>query len=366
MPSPNRELDDADIVDNPLAFDGPTRPPAGARTYGAASDGVGAVPNGSMATPDGLWSHGAVLTASAPSGPASEGAWSSGAGPNRRRVVLIACMVAFVAVAVAAWVLIRSGGSAGPVASGPGGAGSTADSNVGMAGNGSAAKGQGGDLPVLEPTTGPGGMTAPSAVATDRVASPAATDGTSPAAGRDTASGAGSDPGTGTVPLAPAAPGSAPGPGSGSGAGSVAQPPTSGTGSGSGTDTGTGSKPSASTGTGSSGSTANPYTPTQVCGSGYRQIDQHSLGSGATTARIYLLYNAGRNCVVTMKSGTGVGKAGAVSTWVQVQGSSTRHTDSGSYKYYAGPAYVDAPRTCVKWGGSIGGTSWASDWGHCG
>lgn len=108
----------------------------------------------------------------------------------------------------------------------------------------------------------------------------------------------------------------------------------------------------------------NPYTPAQVCGAGYSQIDQRTLTGG--TAKIYLLYNGSRNCVVTMKYGTGVGTAESMSAWVQVEGASSRQSDSGSYKYYAGPVYVYAPQKCVKWGGSYGGASWGSGWEHCG
>ncbi|EFC81417.1 hypothetical protein FrEUN1fDRAFT_5469 [Parafrankia sp. EUN1f] len=106
----------------------------------------------------------------------------------------------------------------------------------------------------------------------------------------------------------------------------------------------------------------NPYTATQVCGSGYSQIDRHSLGS----AMIYLLYDGSRNCVVTLKSGSGVGVAQAMGAWVQVEGSSTRQSDTGSFQYYAGPVYVTAPGKCVKWGGSHAGSTWTSGWEHCG
>ncbi|SQE00506.1 conserved hypothetical protein [Parafrankia sp. Ea1.12] len=108
----------------------------------------------------------------------------------------------------------------------------------------------------------------------------------------------------------------------------------------------------------------NPYSATQVCGSGYSQIDRHSLAGD--TAVIYLLYNGSRNCVVTLKSGSGVGVAESMGAWVQVEGSSARQSDSGSFQYYAGPVYVYAPGKCVKWGGSYAGSSWGSGWEHCG
>lgn len=107
----------------------------------------------------------------------------------------------------------------------------------------------------------------------------------------------------------------------------------------------------------------NPYTPGEVCGSGYSQIDTHALG---TVGRIYLMYNNsnGYNCVVTLKY-TSVGTPSAVSATLQAEGG-TVGTDSGSFAYYAGPVKKSAPNTCVKWGGSVGSTTWTSGWSHCG
>ncbi|WP_275004271.1 M23 family metallopeptidase [Promicromonospora iranensis] len=113
---------------------------------------------------------------------------------------------------------------------------------------------------------------------------------------------------------------------------------------------------------GCSGS-SNPYTPTEVCGSGFSVIDQAALG---TVGRTYLLYNSGTgaNCVVTLKS-TNLGTPSAVSAFLEPQGS-TRTTDSGSYSYYAGPVKRSAPATCVKWGGSVGSATYTSPFEHCG
>ena len=109
-----------------------------------------------------------------------------------------------------------------------------------------------------------------------------------------------------------------------------------------------------------SGST-NPYTPTEVCGSGYSVIDSAALG---TAGRVYLLYNSGMNCVVTLKS-TNLGNASPMSAFLEPQGG-TRATDSGSFSYYAGPVRKSAPSTCVKWGGSIGSNTYTSPFEHCG
>ena len=70
-----------------------------------------------------------------------------------------------------------------------------------------------------------------------------------------------------------------------------------------------------------------------------------------------------RNCVVTLKS-TSLGTPSAVSAFLEPEGSS-RTTDSGSYSYYAGPVKRSAPGTCVKWGGSVGSTSYTSPFEHC-
>ncbi|TDD49153.1 M23 family metallopeptidase [Nonomuraea terrae] len=110
------------------------------------------------------------------------------------------------------------------------------------------------------------------------------------------------------------------------------------------------------------GGSANPYTPEQVCGSGYNVIDS----AGLTGGTVYLLYNTGNgnNCVVTLKS-TSVGTASAVSAYLEVQGS-TRRTDSGNFGYYAGPVTAQAASTCVKWGGSAGSSRYDSPFEHCG
>lgn len=116
------------------------------------------------------------------------------------------------------------------------------------------------------------------------------------------------------------------------------------------------------TSTNACGGATNPYTPTEVCGSGFAVIDQAALG---TVGRTYLLYNSGTgaNCVATLKS-TNLGTPSAVSAFLEPEGSS-RTTDSGSYSYYAGPVKRSAPGTCVKWGGSVGSTSYTSPFEHC-
>ncbi|MEV6967650.1 M23 family metallopeptidase [Hamadaea sp. NPDC051192] len=108
---------------------------------------------------------------------------------------------------------------------------------------------------------------------------------------------------------------------------------------------------------------SNPYTAEEVCGSGYDIIDSAALG---TVGKVFLTYNSsnGYNCVVTLKY-TSVGTASAVSAFLEPQGS-TRTTDSGSFSYYAGPVKRSAPGVCVKWGGSVGSTTYTSAFEHCG
>jgi hypothetical protein len=116
------------------------------------------------------------------------------------------------------------------------------------------------------------------------------------------------------------------------------------------------------TSTNACGGGSNPYTPQEACGSGYGVINSAALTGG----RVYLLYNSGNgyNCVVTMKT-TNVGTASPVSAFLEPQGS-TRTTDSGNYGYYAGPVKRSAPGQCVKWGGSVGSSSYTSPFQHCG
>ncbi|GAA2863694.1 hypothetical protein GCM10010517_22790 [Streptosporangium fragile] len=107
----------------------------------------------------------------------------------------------------------------------------------------------------------------------------------------------------------------------------------------------------------------NPYTATGVCGSGYKVVNSHALGSVAT---IYLLYNsgAGKNCVVTMSKYVIPGRI-SMNAILQVQGGASG-SNPGNFTSYAGPVRLSAARKCVIWGGSHGSLSWKSGWSHCG
>ncbi len=110
------------------------------------------------------------------------------------------------------------------------------------------------------------------------------------------------------------------------------------------------------------GGATNPYSPGEVCGSGFSVIDSHAVTGG----RVYLLYNASsrKNCVTTLKS-TSLGKKSPVSATLQVKGAA-KAADSGSFAYYAGPVSRAAGAKCVKWGGSVGSSAYTSPYEHCG
>lgn len=110
------------------------------------------------------------------------------------------------------------------------------------------------------------------------------------------------------------------------------------------------------------GGGGNPHSPAEVCGSGYSVIDHHALGKAGT---VHLLYNSSskKNCAVTLKA-TNLKKKTPASAHVQAKGGS-KHTDSGKYRYYAGPIRAKASHTCVKWGGSLGAAKYTSSFEHC-
>jgi hypothetical protein len=83
--------------------------------------------------------------------------------------------------------------------------------------------------------------------------------------------------------------------------------------------------------------------------------------------RVYQLYSAStkKNCAVTMKTAN-VGKG--TSVWVRLveQKGGEVGSDSGTFKYYAGPVYVSAPGVCVRVSGGASGASASSGWANCG
>ena len=103
---------------------------------------------------------------------------------------------------------------------------------------------------------------------------------------------------------------------------------------------------------------ANPYTPTEVCGSSYRVVHSHHIrgDAGGILGTSYLLWSSRtkKNCAVTIKR-----RAVGIPTWMRVrlarEGSPLQTDDSGyeGYRYYAGPLYVRAPGQCVIYGGGM-------------
>jgi hypothetical protein len=99
---------------------------------------------------------------------------------------------------------------------------------------------------------------------------------------------------------------------------------------------------------------------TGLCGSGYRIIEQHDFGGGT----VYLAYDGGTNCVVTMNANYGV--ANPMFANIAIYGVDSAN-DTGVYQYYAGPVRLYAAHQCIRWGGGANGQWWNSDGDtHCG
>jgi hypothetical protein len=67
---------------------------------------------------------------------------------------------------------------------------------------------------------------------------------------------------------------------------------------------------------------------------------------------IYYNSSTGYNCALTYTNNPGVSQHIMVS--IGVSGSSTSYTDSGTYKYYAGPRSVYARGKCIDFSGEVG------------
>lgn len=317
-------------------------------------------------TPDspGAWgapsAPGATLAASPAQGAKPPAGPPAPERPERRRRRLIAAtsgaVALVVAIALTVWATARSGGS--PSGGHEAAAGNAGSASVPSKGSRSAAAEAAKDAIGGAGGAGGAGDAEGTGAAVGRAPSPAGAIETALDPSSLPVRSATGGPGTSGGGSAPGGSGSA-GTGSGGTAPGPARVPTPAP----NPNPKPSPKPPAPAPSSAPASKANPYTPSQVCGAGYSQIDQQALGS---TAKIYLLYDGTRNCVVTMKYGAGVGTAQAMTAWVQVQGSSTKQVDSGSYAYYAGPKYVTAPGRCVKWGGTYAGTSYTSGWEHCG
>ncbi|MFK0173158.1 spore-associated protein A [Streptomyces sp. NPDC090306] len=108
-------------------------------------------------------------------------------------------------------------------------------------------------------------------------------------------------------------------------------------------------------------STATTYNG--ACGKGYNVVNSAAIGTQGT---VYLTYNAGTgaNCVVAQRRTAGAPVHMSASlgfssptTWV---------VDSGNYRSYAGPVYLDARGLCVTWRGQIGDEVAGKNGTNCG
>lgn len=104
----------------------------------------------------------------------------------------------------------------------------------------------------------------------------------------------------------------------------------------------------------------NPYTPGKACGAGYSVVRSHPMTANSNhnvlLATSYLLYNrsTGNNCAVTMKN-RAIGRATYTTATIKKKSGNPYDaiTDHGYFKYFAGPVYVHAVRTCVKYGAAV-------------
>ncbi|WP_460334041.1 hypothetical protein [Actinoallomurus acanthiterrae] len=97
-----------------------------------------------------------------------------------------------------------------------------------------------------------------------------------------------------------------------------------------------------------------PYTPEQICGSGFQVVESQPLGK-AGEARVYWLNNGPSDCVVTLKQGSYVGNTVKISATLQVGGVTAKPDGPTAYKYYAGPVTLANPKgECVVYGGTYG------------
>lgn len=105
-----------------------------------------------------------------------------------------------------------------------------------------------------------------------------------------------------------------------------------------------------------------PFDAVGLCGSGFRIVDKQNL---STVGATYLLWkgSVSQNCVVTLRTAN-TSTATTTSAKLQPDGYSSPRSDSGSYRFYAGPIRLSSPN-CVRWGGSIGSQRYFSGPEHC-
>ncbi|MFB9831059.1 hypothetical protein [Actinoallomurus acaciae] len=113
-------------------------------------------------------------------------------------------------------------------------------------------------------------------------------------------------------------------------------------------------------------------SPIAACGGGsYHEIDHHNLGAVTT---IHLLYNGTTDCVVTWKNSPYAGTTTETLAYIAKETLpgviSGYKADDGNYAFYSGPVKINAPGTCIDWGGGvpINGVfiQWNDAFSHCG
>ncbi len=106
---------------------------------------------------------------------------------------------------------------------------------------------------------------------------------------------------------------------------------------------------------------SNPYSPERVCGAGYSRVTHNPLTATSnqrvTIATAYLLYSryTGKNCAVTLKARS-IGKPTYTTAVIKKRGTGNPYdakVDHGYFSYFAGPVYVHAPQTCVRYGATV-------------
>ncbi|SNR48339.1 Serine/threonine protein kinase [Actinomadura mexicana] len=290
----------------PPAMPGPVPPPEHATDPSGVRQGTAPQPRpfAEGAPPPDGHGHGAPgMPPPPPPGPSSDHG-SDGRGRGRLAIPVAAALaVALVIAGGAAWAATRPSGDKGKSVS-------ASDENQGAGGGSGSANGAAGGTQ-----------------------SPTKTKPGQPKPGK---SGSPANPGASPKPGSPQQPG-----------GST---PTRGTGGGGGSSTPPKEPP-------------NKYTPQSACNSGGKGSGYYVLRSmGVSGGVAYLLYSNSTkyNCAVTIKS-KHVGTKSPVSAWIQKKGGGAI-SDGGSFAWYAGPVYVNAPGACVRFGGN-GGTA---PYGNCG
>jgi hypothetical protein len=107
--------------------------------------------------------------------------------------------------------------------------------------------------------------------------------------------------------------------------------------------------------------TSQAWYAASICGSGYSPDATFGLQGGT----VYVAYNGYTDCAVNIKT---VDVGTPTDTWVYIGydgtgtggygGNQGDGMDSGSFSYYAGPVYVDAPGVCIE---VAGGTTLSGD-----